>query len=69
MKLIIVKQGEIVMAIKAEYTPIEALVINHAMRRYVVDDEVHEDDRTVMEQMLDVEPIFVEPRESEEQTE
>lgn len=65
MKLIVEKQGEIVKAIKAEYTPIEALVINHAMRRYV-DDEVHEDDRTVMEQMLEVKPIFVEVAESED---
>ena len=66
MKLIVEKQGEIVKAIKAEYTPTEALVINHAMRRYVDDYEVHEDNRTVMEQMLDVKPIFVDVAESED---
>ena len=66
MKLIVEKQGEIVKAIKAEYTPTEALVINHAMRRYVDDDEVHEDNRTAMEQMLEVKPIFVEVAESED---
>ena len=65
MKLIVEKQGEIVKAIKAEYTPTEALVINHAMRRYVYDDEVNEDNRTAMEQMLEVKPIFVDVVESE----
>ena len=58
MKLIVETQGEIVKAIKAEYTPAEALIINHAMRRYVCDDEVNEENRSIMEQMLDVEPIF-----------
>ena len=66
MKLIVEKQGEIVKAIKAEYTPTEALVINHAMRRYVDNEEVHEDNRTAMEQMLEVKPIFVDVAESEE---
>lgn len=60
MKLIIEKQGEIVKAIKAEYTPTEALIINQAMLRYVNDEEVNEENRTIMEQMLEVEPIFVE---------
>lgn len=60
MKLIVEKQGEIVNAIKAEYTPTEALIINQAMRRYACDDEMNKEDRTIMEQMLEVEPIFVE---------
>ena len=58
MKLIVEKQGEIVKAIKAEYTPTEVLVINHAMRRYICDEEVNATDREIMERMLDVKPIF-----------
>jgi len=58
MKLIVEKQGEIVKAIKAEYTPAEALIIHHAMRRYVCDEEVNATDREIMKQMLDVKPIF-----------
>jgi len=58
MKLIVEKQGEIVKAIKAEYTPAEALIINNAMRRYTCDEEVNATDREIMEQMLDVKSIF-----------
>lgn len=58
MKLMVEKQGENVKAIKAEYTPAEALIINHAMRRYACDEEVNAIDREIMEQMLEVEPIF-----------
>ena len=58
MKLMVEKQGENVKAIKAEYTPTEALIINHAMRRYACDEEVNKTDREIMEQMLEVEPIF-----------
>ena len=60
MKLIVEKQGNIVKAIKAEYTPAEALIINHAMRRYACDEEVNVTDREIMEQMLAVEPLFYE---------
>jgi len=60
MKLTVEKQGEIVKAIKAEYTPGEALIINHAMRRYATDEEVDKANREVMEQMLAVEPLFYE---------
>lgn len=59
MKLIVEKENENVRAIKIEYTPAEALVINHAMRRYACDNEVNEKDRTIMERMLDVKPLFV----------
>jgi len=65
MKLIVEKQGEIVKAIKAEYTPAEALIINHAMRRYSYDLEVDEKNRDMMEQLLEVKPIFVDTKESE----
>lgn len=68
MKLIVEKQDEIVKAIKIEYTPAEALVINHAMRRYAYDydNEVNEKDRAIMERMLEVKPMFVDVAESEE---
>ena len=58
MKLMVEKQGENVKAIKAEYTPAETLIINHAMRRYACDEEVNKKDREIMERMLEVEPIF-----------
>ncbi len=66
MKLIVEQENENVKAIKIEYTPVEALVINHAMRRYACDDEVNEKDKAIMERMLDVKPIFVDVTESEE---
>lgn len=65
MKLIVEKQGEIVKAIKAEYTPAEALIINHAMRRYTCDEAVSATDREIMEQMLAVEPLFYESEDKE----
>lgn len=56
MKLTIEKQDSIIKAIKAEYTPAEALIINHAMRRFAEDEDVNETDRAIMQQMLSVEP-------------
>ena len=67
MKLIVNKRDGYCESINIEYTPTEALIINHAMRRYACDDEVNEKDRTIMEQMLDVKPIFVDVTESEVQ--
>lgn len=58
MRLIVNEKDGCCVSIHIEYTPTEALIINHAMRRYVNDEEVNEKDRKVMEQMLDVEPIF-----------
>ena len=66
MKLIINERDGCCESIQIEYTPTEALIINQAMRRYVRDDEVNEEDRTIMEQMLDVKPIFVDMKESED---
>ena len=57
MKLIVKKQGKIAKAIKIEYTPEEALIINHAMRRFVEDEGVNITDRTLMQQMLEIEPV------------
>ena len=58
MKLIINERDGCCESIHIEYTPAEALIINQAMRRYVEDEDMHENDREVMKQMLDVEPIF-----------
>lgn len=59
MKLIVNERGDgFCVSISIEYTPIEALIINHAMRRYVNDKEVLEVDRNIMKQMLEVKPIF-----------
>lgn len=66
MKLIVNERDGYCESINIEYTPTEALIINHAMRRYTCDDEVNETDRAIMKQMLDVEPIFVDVAESEE---
>ena len=65
MKLIVNEMDGCCESIHIEYTPTEALIINQAMRRYACDDEVNEKDRTIMEQMLDVKPIFVDVAESE----
>ncbi len=57
MKLIVEKQGEIVKAIKAEYTPAEWLVVEDAMRRFAKDREVNVVDRMMVQTMLSVEPV------------
>ena len=67
MKLIVNERDGCCKSIQIEYTPTEALIINHAMRRYVDDEEINEVDRKAMEQMLDVKPIFVDVAESKEQ--
>lgn len=66
MKLIVNERDGCCESIHIEYTPTEALVINQAMRRYACDDEVNEEGRIIMEQMLDVKPIFVDVAESED---
>ena len=59
MKLIVNECDGCCESVNIEYTPTEALIINHAMRRYVNDEEVNEKDRKIMKQMLEVKPIFV----------
>lgn len=56
MKLIVETQGSIVKSIKAEYTSVEWLAVEDAMRRYAKDREVNVVDRLIMQQMLSVEP-------------
>ena len=69
MKLIVNEKDGCCESIHIEYTPTEALIINQAMRRYVNDEKINEDNRNAMEQMLDVEPIFVDRTKSEDKTE
>ena len=58
MRLIVNEKAGCCESVSIEYTTKEVLVINHAMRRYVNDEEVSEENREIMEQMLDVEPVF-----------
>lgn len=58
MKLIVNEKDGCCESINIEYTPLEALIINEAMRRYVDDEEMRADDRKIMEFMLDVKPII-----------
>ena len=59
MKVIVEHENGCVKAIKIEYTPTEALLVNHAMRRYTCDEEVNAENRADVEKMLDVQPIFM----------
>lgn len=65
MKLIVNEHNGCCESVQIECTPEEALIINQAMRTYVCDDEVDEKSRAIMEQMLEVKPIFVDVAESE----
>ena len=67
MKLIANEKDGYCESIQIEYTPTEALIINQAMRRYVNDEEVNEENRAIMEQMLDVKPILDDEAEIEDQ--
>ena len=69
MKLIVNEKDGCCESINIEYTPVEALIINQAMRRYVDDEEVNETDRAIMEHMLDVKPIFREIKAETEEKE
>lgn len=69
MKLTVNKSGEIVKAIIMELNPAEALIVNHAMRRYTEDEGVSQRNREEMDKMFFVEPIFLEvPNMSENPT-
>ena len=59
MKLIVNERNDCCESIHAEYTPAEALVINQAMRRYACDDDVLDENKTIMKQMLNVKPIIL----------
>ena len=53
MKMIIEEVDSSVEGIKISCTPIEALVLNHAMQLFADNDEVHELDKGIMKQMLE----------------
>lgn len=52
MKLIVEEIDNYVEGIKITCTPVEALVLNHAMQLFADNEEVHEMDRDVMKRML-----------------
>lgn len=60
MKLIVERENGDVKLIRAEYTPAEAVVINHAMRRYAYMIDINEERRSLMEKMLETQPEFIE---------
>lgn len=64
MKLIVEKQGEIVKAIKAEYTPAEVLVLYDALQRYAKDRKMNTVNRRIAQQILSA--TLVEEREGAE---
>jgi hypothetical protein len=55
MKLIVdvEKLGSCVDSVKISCTPVEALVLNHAMRLFADNAEMHEMDKDVMKRMLE----------------
>lgn len=52
MKMVVEEVDSYVEGIKISCTPIEALVLNHAMQLFADNDEICEIDRDVMKQML-----------------
>lgn len=60
MKLIVERENGDVKLIRAEYTPAEAVVINHAMRRYAYMIDINEERRSLMEKMFETQPEFIE---------
>ena len=59
MKLIVEEKDSLVKTIKVELTPVEALVVNSAMRGYIRNEEVNEEDRVIANRILGVEPMIV----------
>lgn len=56
MKYIVEAKDGFVKTIKVELSPIEALVVNSAMWRYIRDEDVNEEDRVIAERILGVKP-------------
>ena len=52
MKMIVEEVDSHVEGIKISCTPIEALVLNHAMQLFADNSEMHEMDRDIMKRML-----------------
>lgn len=68
MKIVVKEKDRCIEAVMLECTPTEALVLNQAMRIYAYNNvqDIHDIDRDLMRQMLEVEPIF-EEEESEKE--
>lgn len=60
MRLVVERENGNAKLIRAEYTPEEALVINHAMRRYVYMLDINNENISLMEKMLETQPEFIE---------
>lgn len=60
MRLVVERENGNAKLIRAEYTPEEALVINHAMRRYVYMLDINDENISLMEKMLETQPEFIE---------
>lgn len=60
MKLVVERENGNAKLIRAEYTPEEALVIDHAMRRYAyMGLDLNNESRSLMEKMLETQPEFI----------
>lgn len=68
MKIVVKEKDRCIEAVMLECTPTEALVLNQAMRIYAYNNvqDIHDIDRDLIRQMLEVEPIF-EEEESEKE--
>lgn len=64
MKLIVERENGNAKLIRAEYTPAEALVINHAMRRYTYMLDINNENISLMEKMLETQPEFIDKAEA-----
>ena len=65
MKLVVERENGIAKLIRAEYTPAEAVVINHAMRRYAyMNLDINKERRSLMEKMLETQPEFIDKAEA-----
>ena len=53
MNVTINTSDDYVKSVIIEYTPVESLVINQALRRYVQDDNVNNEDRAIAKQMIE----------------
>lgn len=53
MNVTINTSDDYVKSVIIEYTPAESLVINQALRRYVQDDNVNNEDRAIAKQMIE----------------
>lgn len=60
MQITVEQEHGNVKAVKIEYTPVEALVVNYALRRHADADDINPIDRDIARRMLEVQPTFKE---------